>query len=414
MANEEQLSVLKQGAQIWNRWRFNNRERIDLSVADLRGFSLSRYAKAEVIDEDLGDDPWGRINLDGVNLRGATLCNSFLEAAVLMNANLSNADFTGAKLVGAFFNGANLSEANLSQADLSSAELDDAIIVDANLSGAELRGSYFSRANLTRATLIKSNLHGASLQGTNLTQAILTSANLSDASFGGTLLADLSLRDANGLESAVHVGPSTIGTDTLIKSQGRIPDAFLRGCGLSDWEVEQAKLYNPDLSNEEIANVQYKIYDLRATQALQIAPLFISYSHTDGNFVDKIERHLNKKGVRFWRDVHDAPAGRLEKVIDRAIRQNPTVLLVLSEHSLSSDWVEHEVRTARGLEKEMGRDVLCPVALDDSWKSSRWPKRVMEQIMEYNILNFSEWKDDSKFDGMFRKLIDGLELFYKG
>ena len=34
--------------------------------------------------------------------------------------------------------------------------------------------------------------------------------------------------------------------------------------------------------------------------------------------------------------------------------------------------------------------------------------------MEYNILDFSAWKDDGKFDGMFRKLIDGLELFYKG
>jgi hypothetical protein len=38
----------------------------------------------------------------------------------------------------------------------------------------------------------------------------------------------------------------------------------------------------------------------------------------------------------------------------------------------------------------------------------------MEQIMEYNILDFSAWKDDSKFEDMFRKLIDGLELFCKG
>ena len=121
-----------------------------------------------------------------------------------------------------------------------------------------------------------------------------------------------------------------------------------------------------------------------------------------------------KQGVRFWRDIHDLRAGRVEKQIDRAISQNRTVLLVVSENSLKSDWVEHEVRTARELEKEIGRDVLCPVALDDSWKSSRWPKRIMEQIMEYNILDFSEWEDDVKFEGMFRKLIDGLELFYKG
>jgi hypothetical protein len=57
--------------------------------------------------------------------------------------------------------------------------------------------------------------------------------------------------------------------------------------------------------------------------------------------------------------------------------------------------------------------MLCPLALDDGCKSSHWPKRVMEQIMEYNILDFSEWQDDSKFDDMFRRLIEGLDLFYK-
>jgi hypothetical protein len=62
----------------------------------------------------------------------------------------------------------------------------------------------------------------------------------------------------------------------------------------------------------------------------------------------------------------------------------------------------------------MERDVLCPVALDDSWKASHWPKRLMEQIMEYNILDFSAWDNLVKFDEQFCKLIDGLELFYKG
>ena len=53
--------------------------------------------------------------------------------------------------------------------------------------------------------------------------------------------------------------------------------------------------------------------------------------------------------------------------------------------------MEHEVRQARGLEKDLGRDVLCPVALDGSWKDSQWPRRVMEQALEYNILDFSQW-----------------------
>jgi len=61
----------------------------------------------------------------------------------------------------------------------------------------------------------------------------------------------------------------------------------------------------------------------------------------------------------------------------------------------------------------LGRDALCQIALDDSWKSSPWPKRVMEQVMEYNILPFSNWEDDSVFEDQFAKLLNGLDLFYK-
>ncbi|KAF0108786.1 MAG: pentapeptide repeat-containing protein [Anaerolineaceae bacterium] len=126
-----------------------------------------------------------------------------------------------------------------------------------------------------------------------------------------------------------------------------------------------------------------------------------------------MEKHLDKKGIRFWRDIHDATAGRLEKVIDTAIRQNPTVLLVLSKDSVQSDWVEHEARSARELEKELKRDMLCPVALDGAWKDCDWEARLREQIMKYNILDFSNWKDEAEFTRKFAKLVEGLDLFYK-
>ena len=162
-----------------------------------------------------------------------------------------------------------------------------------------------------------------------------------------------------------------------------------------------------------INNIIYKIFDLRASQAIQVSPLFISYSHTDTPFIEKLETYLLQKGIRFWRDIHNATAGRLETQIDRAMHQNPTVLLVLSENSMNSDWVEHEARLAHQLEKEIGRDVLCPIALDDSWKSAKWPVRLMEQIKEYNILDYSKWNDDKAFKQVFNKMISGLDMFYK-
>ncbi len=402
MANEEQLSILKQGVKVWNKWREGHPdEEIDLSIADLGGSSLS---EAQL----------GLANLFGANLRDANMSRAYLNDADLNGAYLNRADLADTNLIGAHLSNTDLSGSNLNGANLTGANLIGALLFKADLRKADLTEAYLMEANLAKANLTGANLSDANLNGANFNESLLVECSFLSAVVGKTTFGSLDLSKAIDLDTIYHMGPSTIGTDTIAKSQGKIPEVFLQGCGLSDWEIEEVKIYNRDLGNEEINKILYKIYDLRATQALQVSPLFISYSHGDSTFVDKLESQLNKKGIRFWRDIHDMKAGRMEKQIDRAISQNRTVLLVLSENSIKSDWVEHEVRTARGLEKDMGRDVLCPVALDDSWKSSPWPKRVMEQIMEYNILDFSAWKDDDKFEGMFRKLIDGLELFYKG
>ncbi len=397
MANQEQLAILKQGVEVWNNWRSQNPnveimfDRIDLSGANLTQADLSRVYIADS-------------NLSGANFS---------------KANLGGANLGSTKLSGADLSGANLTVAYLAATDLNAASLSGASLYGANLRGAKLANAHLIRSNLFEANLTLADFLGADLNGADLRNVNLTETNLRNASFknvviGGTILADIDLSITVGLESVIHDSASTLGTNTLMRSMGNIPEVFLRGCGLSDWEIEQAKMYNPRLRNHEFIDIQNRIFDLRHLQAIQISPLFISYSHSDGAFVDRLEKQLIAKGVRFWRDIHDLKAGRIEKQIDRAISQNRTVLLVLSENSLNSDWVEHEVRTARGKEKDTESDVLCPVALDGSWKDNRWPKRVMEQIMEYNILDFSEWKDDSKFHDMFRKLIDGLELFYKG
>jgi len=388
MENEEQLEILKQGVEVWNNWRANNFDAkvnlrgSELSGLDLRSIDLNRADFSHVLHDDMTALSYAEFI--GADLRKASPILADLSGADLSNSDLREADLSGANLYNANFTNANLGKAQLLECELFSTNFTGAKLADAVLSGAKL---------------MHSNLDGA---------------DFSNALMGGTTLGFVDLSQASGLDKVKHYQPSTIGIQTIAESKGNIPEIFLRGCGLTDWEIESAKLYNPNLGNEDIDKILYKIHDLRATQAIQISPLFISYSHEDAPFVDKLETYLNNKGIRFWRDIHDMKSGRMEKQIDRAIRQNPTVLLILSENSIKSDWVEHEVRTARDLEKEAGHDVLCPVALDDSWKSSPWPKRLMEQVMEYNILPFSSWKDDSIFEQTFVKLIDGLQLFYKG
>lgn len=361
MADEELLKLLQRDLKAWNNWR----------------------------KENPYEHPFfGGASLGMANLAGADLSNTYLKGANLVRADLSNA---------------NLSGANLSETDL----------FRANLHGANLTSANLKRANSAMAILTGADLSQSDLTELALHSAKVKKANFSGARFNNSIISYVDLSEASGLEASVHVGPSSVTTSTLLLSKGIVPEVFLRGCGLTDWEIEATKLHNPNLTNEEINDIQYRIFDLRAEQPFQFSSLFISYSHADTSFVDFLGEHFERKGIRYWRDIHHSTSGRLERVVDRAIRLNPTVLLVLSRDSVNSDWVEHEVTKARKLEKELGRDVLCPVTLDDAWKSSAsWSAVLMDQVKKYNILDFSKWQDQDEFKGKFTRLLDGLNLFY--
>ncbi len=128
-----------------------------------------------------------------------------------------------------------------------------------------------SGANLTRVDLTEANLSGAdltegSLNGAQLSEANLSGTNLDQVHLYHTNLNNLDLSTIIGLDTAKHIGPSSIGVDTLYKSKGTIPDVFLRGCGVPDSLIE----YLPSL--------------LGAMQPIQFYSCFISYSSKDHDF----------------------------------------------------------------------------------------------------------------------------------
>lgn len=172
--------------------------------------------------------------------------------------------------------------------------------------------------------------------------------------------------------------------------------------------LDSIENYSPDTEKEESSTLQKS-----ETNPDQITPLFISYSREDSGFVDKIGEALEQRGINYWRDTKDMKAGNLEKQLDQALKDHPILLLVFSKDSVNSDWVEIEAVKARELEKRSGRDVFCPVALDNSWQTANWPAMLTYQIKKYYILDFSRWQDETEFQQQFGKLVDGLDLFYK-
>ena len=354
MANEEHLAILRKGVDAWNQWRLDNMwVRPDLRWAVLR-------------ETELSSANLRRARLRGADLRGANLTRAILESANLLTAALRGANFYNADLRVASLSGANLS--------------------GANLSGANLRG-----VNLIGADLRRANLNGADLTGANLTQA-----NIGNTMIAGTIYGNTDLSKVKGIETVVHTGPSTIGVDTLYKSgAGNIPEEFLLNAGVPKNFID----YLPSLLG----------------QPIQFYSCFISYSSKDEEFAQRLHADLRAAEVRVWFAPEDMKTGdRIRDRIDESIRIYDKLLIVLSEASVNSDWVDTEVETA--LEKEHNTKtednprptVLFPIRIDSTTEESKlpWVRKIRR---ERHITDFSAWKDHDKYKKALDKLLADLK-----
>lgn len=397
---------------------------------------LRRYAKGQRDFSRTG--PFGGVT--GVNLKGCDLRGANLRGANFRSANFSGAilsasvagsqqrvaDLGGADLIGADLSGAILSEAilegaRLSRADLSNADLSDADLTDANLYAANLSGANLSEAFLCRAVLSKARLNGAHLTGTNLSSANLQAADLGGAVMTGAILnetvfadVDLSSRKLDLLK-VVHRGPSVVDSRTLARSRGRIPSEFLAGCGVSEWEVEHAKVYDPALTPSEISESMYRAFEARIQRPIQFYSVFISHSHADKLFARSIHDTLQESGIRCWLDEKQLkPGDDILDSIDHGIRLWDKVLLCASQQSLSSWWVDVELEKAfekeQRLMKERGRKVivLIPLALDD-YLFEGWRSGKASHVRSRVAGNFKGWQSPSfKFKQAVIPLIRAL------
>jgi uncharacterized protein YjbI with pentapeptide repeats len=295
----------------------------------------------------------------------------------------------GAHLRGASLTGADLTGANVQRASLDGAEFRRANLRDANLSRATL-----SRTNLSAADLTGCDLSGANLAGADFTGADLRGA----ARVGYTRFGECDLSDAIGLDSVRHAGPSTIGIDTIYKSKGKIPEGFLRGCGVPESFITQM---------ESLVN---------AEDGIQFYSCFISYSAKDDEFARCLHGRMRAEHLRVWFAPEDIQGGKkLHEQIETAIRIYDKVLIVLSEASLQSEWVMDELRKGFKAERETGKRKLSPVRLIDYEILERWEcrdslsgKDLAEEVRQYFIPDFSNWKDHDQFEAAFARLLQDL------
>lgn len=369
MADESCFVVLRQGVDAWNHWREANPGiQPDLSEARLSTAAMSR-------------------DLAGINLSGAVLTEAKLVGMNLRGANLGAATLDRADLRGTYLSQADLRRASLEYARLSLASLREANLGKANLYHADLTGCDLLNADLSGADLRRTILSETRMEGTKLTAARL----------GNTIFGRVSLSSALGLDSVDHAGPSTLGVDSIIFSKGEIPEIFLRGVGLPDEWIS----YIPSLVGDGI----------------QFFSCFISYSSLDKPFAVRLYRALQSKGIRCWLDEKQLlPGHEVSRELERGIHLWDKFLLCASKNSLTSWWVEGEIKTAlekeRELRKERGKPVLklIPLNLDGYMFTDAWDLGILaNEIRSRVAADFVGWETDSvKFDEQVDRVVMAL------
>lgn len=125
-------------------------------------------------------------------------------------------------------------------------------------------------------------------------------------------------------------------------------------------------------------------------------PIFISYSHADADFVDRLAMQLVGHGVNVWLDrweinVGDSLITKVQDAIDGA----SALLVVLSKASVQSSWVTKEVNSGLMRELDERKIVVLPVLVEDC--------RIPTFLREKFYADFT-----SNFDDGLRKILDSV------
>jgi len=333
MAKPEHIAIVREGVNSIEKWRRDHlRERLELSGADLHEIELNR--------------------------------------ADLFHANLSMA---------------NLSGANLSHADLTLA----------NLAGANLEKVGLAFSKLVATNLGGTNLSGSSLIGTRFQYPDLLKTVFTHAKMFRAVFSDCDLSECIGLSTVKHVGPSTMGIDTLIKTFRSAENHFSA-------EIE-AFFLNAGVPKQLIDALPGTLMEVRYHTC------FLAYGEPDKAFAERLNKDLKAKGVSSWFFHENAVAGEwMWKEINQERRRAEKMIVLCSAHGLVRDGLLKEIEE----QLDEDPDKMMPVSLDNIWKQPGFViRRGQREDFKAFLLRktYVDFSDESKYADSFSKLLAGIK-----
>jgi hypothetical protein len=142
--------------------------------------------------------------------------------------------------------------------------------------------------------------------------------------------------------------------------------------------------------------------------------VFISYSHADSVFANRLYNALHAQGIRAWLDEKEMlPGDDIYEEVQKGIQRWDKVLLCASKSSLNSWWVDSEIDRIFQKERELFKArqkkvlALIPLTLDD-FMLSEWSSGKAQEVKNRIAADFRGWEDEAKFKEGFEKLVHSL------
>jgi hypothetical protein len=196
------------------------------------------------------------------------------------------------------------------------------------------------------------------------------------------------LSNVKGLESLMHLGPSTIGIDTIYKSMGKVPVPFLKNAGVPAHLIDYIELF--------------------VDQNKKDHSCLITYSDKNADFAHKLYEDLQAHGVRCW-VVSEKLRRRDRKhsVVSSSVNLHDKLIMILSEESLNKVWAEKVYDKAVDREMRSRKAALMPITLDDGVKYAEQPWAVKLRRSR-DTFDFSMWQDSDFYQEVFSYLLEEL------
>ena len=130
-----------------------------------------------------------------------------------------------------------------------------------------------------------------------------------------------------------------------------------------------------------------------------MSQVFISYSTYDKAIMQKVAKSLMQKGITTWTNKSDIKVGsEFQKEIQKGIERADTILYLISEDAISSQYCQEEIQYATSLNKRILTMLVRPTSLDD----------IPAEVLAIQFIDLTEHEEEEKYGEGIDKVISQL------